>query len=212
MWLFCRLSSLLSPLFRQKEKASVLIIGGGITGTELAAEISSDSQFRDLNIILVHSNRRLLPTLSPSASEYAHHFLIQHNVTLILGQKVVKQIRHNHQNVFVTNAGNYLYADIAFYCANPQPSSEFLRDSMKHCLDSKGWILVNKFLQLSGTLHSISYLTLNNRMDWNKKERQKKKKKNTESENGSERMRENIAYTQTHTKEEWILIFHSLII
>jgi NADH dehydrogenase FAD-containing subunit len=140
-------------LTRQKERASVLIIGGGITGTELAAEISSDSQFRDLNIILIHSNRRLLPSLNENASEYAHQFLIEHNVTIIFQQKVVNQIRLDHRNVFVTNKGKYLYADVAFYCANPQPSSEFMKESMSHCLDSKGYILVNEFLQLCGMFH-----------------------------------------------------------
>jgi NADH dehydrogenase FAD-containing subunit len=142
-------------LLKQKERAAVLIIGGGITGTELAAEISSDSQFRDLNIILVHSNRRLLPSLSPTASDYAYHFLMEHNVTLVLGHKVVNQIRFEHQSVFVTNMGKYLYADVAFYCANPQPSSEFMSESMSHCLDAKGWILVNEYLQLRGSAQSF---------------------------------------------------------
>jgi NADH dehydrogenase FAD-containing subunit len=70
------------------EAKSVLVIGGGLVGVELAAEIAV--ALPHIPLTLVHSREELCVELPPAARRYIAKWLRQHNVTLKLGLRVSK--------------------------------------------------------------------------------------------------------------------------
>ncbi len=138
----------------QKEDSSrarhVLIIGGGLTGTELAAEIAADPQFRSLQVTLVQSADRLLPELPPHMGQHAQQWLEYRNVRVVLGQKVLKRVPNasDHAYSFITSTGTIIEADLTFYCAGSKPNSSFMTEHFKHSINDQGYIAVNQYLQV----------------------------------------------------------------
>lgn len=69
-----------------KSANSILIVGGGPTGVELAGELSID--FPEKKVTLVHRGSRLLEFISPKASKKTLDWLVSKKVEVILGQSV----------------------------------------------------------------------------------------------------------------------------
>ncbi|KAM9700223.1 ferroptosis suppressor protein 1 isoform 7-T7 [Menidia menidia] len=66
---------------------SVLVVGGGSTGVEMAAEIKTE--YPEKKVVLVHSRVALAdPDLEPSVRQQAKEVLLEKGVELLLGQKV----------------------------------------------------------------------------------------------------------------------------
>lgn len=120
----------------------VLIIGGGIVGVELAAEIATNYK---KEMILIHSKERLIPRINLKASKYAEKFLRKYNVNIILNERVIKSYKNNHN---IKN--KIINSDITFYCLGITPNSIFMERNFKNFLDEKKFIKVNNYLQLDG--------------------------------------------------------------
>ncbi|KAK6141912.1 hypothetical protein DH2020_024343 [Rehmannia glutinosa] len=69
-----------------KSADSILIVGGGPTGVELAAEIAFD--FRNKKVTLVHEGSRLLEFIGPKAADKTLEWLKSKNVEVKLRQSV----------------------------------------------------------------------------------------------------------------------------
>jgi NADH dehydrogenase FAD-containing subunit len=100
----------------------IVIIGGGATGVELAAEFASNFASlllaQKLRVTLYHSGSGLLPRLKSSwASEYAAKFLQKRGVQVIIGCKVALEENNAESPV------------AALYRLNPQPASPSLNGS-----------------------------------------------------------------------------------
>lgn len=128
----------------------VLIIGGGLTGTELAAEIAIDAQFGALQVTLVQSTDRLMPELPLHMGQHAQQWLESHNVRVVLGQKIVKRVPNNsdHAYSFITSTGAIVEADVTFFCAGSKPNSSFMNEHFKNVINERGFISVNQYLQV----------------------------------------------------------------
>jgi NADH dehydrogenase len=63
----------------------IAVIGGGLTGVEAAGMLAFDH-----DVILVEAFDRLLPALGIGLSSYAYRRLIAANVTIVMGQKLVR--------------------------------------------------------------------------------------------------------------------------
>lgn len=153
---------------KQLETAKkVLIVGGGVVGTELAAEIAE--KFPDKKIVLVHANEELLERNPSKARKDAEAFLRKRGVEIIFNERVQgtkkvlikNKIKVNagdgHQEeIFVTDKKREISAEMAFLCTGIIPNSEFVemkssgaeRNQEKSCLDEKRFIRVNDFLQV----------------------------------------------------------------
>eukprot|EP00029_Vermamoeba_vermiformis_P009133 TRINITY_DN4456_c0_g1_i1.p1 TRINITY_DN4456_c0_g1~~TRINITY_DN4456_c0_g1_i1.p1 ORF type:complete len:493 (+),score=99.60 TRINITY_DN4456_c0_g1_i1:76-1554(+) len=138
----------------QKEEAGrarhVLVIGGGLTGTELAAEIAGDAQFGSLQVTLVQSTDRLMPELPVHMGQHAQQWLESRNVRVILGQKIAKRVPNtsDHAYSFITSTGAIIEADVTFFCAGSKPNSSFMNEHFKHVINERGYITVNPYLQV----------------------------------------------------------------
>lgn len=128
----------------------MLIIGGGLTGTELAAEIAIDAQFGSLQVTLVQSTDRLMPELPAHMGQHSQQWLESRNVRVILGQKIAKRIPNtsDHAYSFLTNTGAIIEADVTFYCAGSKPNSSFMNEHFKNVVNERGYIGVNQYLQV----------------------------------------------------------------
>eukprot|EP01128_Nolandella_sp_AFSM9_P010302 TRINITY_DN7094_c0_g1_i1.p1 TRINITY_DN7094_c0_g1~~TRINITY_DN7094_c0_g1_i1.p1 ORF type:complete len:401 (+),score=55.79 TRINITY_DN7094_c0_g1_i1:27-1229(+) len=106
-----------------RASSRILIIGGGITGVELAAEIIT--RFPSKEVTLVHGGDRLLPAHSdnPRVQQYVQSFLEQRGVKLLLNNRVVSR---GARGEYILRDGELcIYADCAYFCANSQPNLNF---------------------------------------------------------------------------------------
>jgi NADH dehydrogenase FAD-containing subunit len=124
---------------------SVLVVGGGPSGVEHAAEIATDMP--EKKVTLVHSGSSLLADKVPKLGAVALKWLQKHNVQVILGERA-----HAAQpGVYVTSKSKQtIQADMVLWCTGTRPASSWLQASAPEVLDDKGLIKVNKNLQVLG--------------------------------------------------------------
>lgn len=120
----------------------VLIVGGGVVGTELAAEISE--KYQEKKITLVHTQSSLLERNPLKARAYAEKFLQKRGVTILFNERVTGGKAKRYQ----TDKKNSLTADLVFLCTGIIPNSEFLERDFGHSLNQKKFLHVNSYLQL----------------------------------------------------------------
>ncbi len=120
----------------------VLIIGGGLVGVELAAEILE--KFPKKETIIVHSKDRLIERNPKKASKYARDYLTKKGVKIIFNERVVKA----RKSSFFTSNNTEIKADIAFFCTGITPNTEFIKKSFPNSLNERNQVKVNNALQL----------------------------------------------------------------
>lgn len=125
-----------------KKSKKILIIGGGFVGVEVAGEICE--RFPNKRLTLVHAQNRLLERCTGKAQEYAKNQLTKKGVEIIFNELITR----NSGNIFHTNKGRKIKADIAFSCAGIIPNSGFIRDESLKV--GRGFIRVNDYLQMIG--------------------------------------------------------------
>ncbi|XP_042339406.1 apoptosis-inducing factor 2, partial [Plectropomus leopardus] len=106
---------------------SVLVVGGGSSGVELAAEIKTE--YPDKKVVLIHSRMALAdPQLLPSVRREAKEVLLEKGVELLLGQKVANlsqlQLNVTRNNTEVTTErGDRLTTDLIICCTGLRVNS-----------------------------------------------------------------------------------------
>ncbi|PWA65942.1 FAD/NAD(P)-binding oxidoreductase family protein [Artemisia annua] len=135
----------------QKIKAaqSILIVGGGPTGVELAGEIAVD--YPDKKITLVHKGYRLLEFLGVKASKKTSDWLQSKHVDVKLEQTVNLEDVADGSKVYKTSAGDTIKADCVFLCLGKPLASSWLKNSiLRDSLDANGSIIVDENLRVKG--------------------------------------------------------------
>ncbi len=122
----------------------IIIIGGGLIGTEVAAELATKT--KNKHIILVHSKERLLERLPIRAANYAEKFLRRQGVSIFLGERIVE----HHGNQFVGSSGHIFNADLGIWSAGIEWNPTFMQEFPSTVFSSQSALRVNPFLQLSG--------------------------------------------------------------
>ena len=122
----------------------ILIVGGGLVGVELAAEIAE--HYDDKEIIIIHSQDRLIERNHDKAVRYAYNFLKKRGVIIHLNESVKK----NRGNIFHTESGREVKADIAFLCTGIKPNFDFMSRKFSKSLNNKNKVIVNEHLQIEG--------------------------------------------------------------
>ncbi|KAJ4754943.1 FAD/NAD(P)-binding oxidoreductase family protein [Rhynchospora pubera] len=132
-----------------KSSSSILIIGGGPTGVELAGEIATD--FPDKKVTLVHKGERLIEFIGLKASTKALKWLKSKKVEVLLGQTVDLDSVPEGSREFKTSAGTTVSADSYFVCIGKPLSSAWLRGTiLKDSLDEHGRVKVDDKLRVRG--------------------------------------------------------------
>ncbi|NP_001186939.1 ferroptosis suppressor protein 1 isoform X1 [Danio rerio] len=137
-----------------KEANAIVVVGGGTTGVEMAAEIKTE--FHDKKVVLIHPREEVAdPELLPCVKEQAKQVLLEKGVELLLGQKVsnLEELELNvcrSGMVVKTNKNEQVTTDLVICCTGSKINSEAYRSSMSSCLAENGALKVNKHLQVEG--------------------------------------------------------------
>lgn len=124
---------------------SVLIIGGGLVGVELAAEIISINQKIQIN--LATSESRLLERMKPEVSNAALKWLTNQGVKIFLNEKVEIDAKDD-KKYLLPYSRITIQPEKVFWCTGPLPNNEILRKTFPNSLSSSGFVKVNNFLQI----------------------------------------------------------------
>ncbi|XP_062172212.1 uncharacterized protein LOC133877810 [Alnus glutinosa] len=128
---------------------SILIVGGGPTGVELAGEIAFD--FPDKKVTLVHSGSRLLEFIGTKASDKTLHWLKSKKVEVKLEQRVNLDSVSDESKTYQTSAGEIINADCHFLCTGTPLGSAWLKETMlKNNIDTHGRLMVDENLRVKG--------------------------------------------------------------
>lgn len=133
---------------------TVLVVGGGSTGVEMAAEVKTE--YPDKKVILIHSHIGLADTeLLPSVRQQAKEVLMEKGVELVLGQKVanLKDLKLNvtqKDMIITTDKGTEIKADLVISCAGNRINSMAYSTTMNESLAENGALKVNEHLQVRG--------------------------------------------------------------
>lgn len=129
---------------RVAEAHSVLIIGGGLAGVELAAEIAQ--AYPGKKVSIVDGGPQLLGRVNARARAYATDWLTRRGVHLEFNQRIVGR----GGEAYVTESGSRLAANVAFTCTGVVPNSKLAAASFPGCLNEHGFVRVQPTLQLHG--------------------------------------------------------------
>ncbi len=124
--------------------ASVLVVGGGLVGVEVAAELATKSPGR--RVSLVHPHDRLMDRHAKRASHHAERFLVPRGVTIVYGERVVER----DGNRFLTDTGRAIQADMAVWSTGVRPATEFLESFITGGGSARGALAVDAGLRLVG--------------------------------------------------------------
>ena len=129
-----------------RKAKKVLIIGGGLVGVELAAEICT--HYKDKEITIAHSRDELIDRNHPKAKKYAEKFLKKHGVKILFGERV-KGAEGKIKRSYVTEKGEKIDCDIAFICIGIKSNYEFMKKNFSELLNERNQIKVNNYLQIN---------------------------------------------------------------
>lgn len=139
-------ASELRKAHQELEKAkTVLIVGGGVVGVELAAEIVDFYPEKD--VIIVHAKEKLLERSPQKAQEYAENFLRERKVEIYYHERMEKQ----DGTLFFTNTGRKIHADLCFLCTGIVANTEFFGKHFSSVLTERKQVLVEKTLLMKGS-------------------------------------------------------------
>lgn len=140
-----RVKHLLEAYEKIQKSKRVSVVGGGVVGVELAAELCT--HYKDKEITLIHSHPNLMERNSKKTSDYVKSFLEKNGVKIVFNEKIIKK----EKNKLIGNSGKTYDYDSVFFTVGIKPNTEFMTGKFSD-LVTKG-IEVNEFLQLKDHEH-----------------------------------------------------------
>lgn len=130
---------ILNSLKHLKKANDILIVGGGLVGVELAAELSGK------NITMIHSKSTLLERNHPKSISIADKFLRKKGTKIITQDRAILEKK---QLIRTENKLN-IKADLVYICTGISPNIDFMKKNFSRSIGKDG-IKVNRFLQIEG--------------------------------------------------------------
>jgi NADH dehydrogenase FAD-containing subunit len=125
---------------------SVLIVGGGLIGTELAGDVAyyKKQNGKPVNVTLVQSGEQLCPEMSVKAAAMVQRKLEKLGVKIILGDKATEK----DGKMVLQKSGEVVDADEVVTTTGAQPLNQFMDSAL---LNDKGWVEVDDYFRVKGT-------------------------------------------------------------
>ncbi|OCT71931.1 ferroptosis suppressor protein 1 [Xenopus laevis] len=147
---------LYEDLVKEIQKAKhVVVVGGGSTGVEMAAEVKTD--YPEKEVTLIHSKVALADVqLQPSVRKTVKEILLRKGVRLILAQKVtnLNQVTPNvaQENIELQLEKNseVVTCDLVLCCTGFNISSSSYSSAFGDKMAEDGSLKVNEYLQVEG--------------------------------------------------------------
>lgn len=122
-----------------KAYGNVTIVGAGLSGIEVAAEIRESRP--DLNIRLLDRGPRVLRGFDPKISDYVEEWFIKNNIDIIHNSKV-----EYVDEAGICDNGKCLLSDVTIWTAGVRPN-KIIRE-LTYEKDKLGRVVVNDFFQV----------------------------------------------------------------
>ncbi|MEK6915102.1 MAG: FAD-dependent oxidoreductase [Nanoarchaeota archaeon] len=132
-----RVKHLLEAQEKINKSKRISIVGGGIVGVELVAELAT--HYNDKKISLIHSGDKLLERNSTKTQDYATNFLKNRGVEIILNERIIDK---NNKKLKGESGKEYPY-DLVFFTVGIKPNISFMNKRFV-----KKGIIVNNYLQI----------------------------------------------------------------
>lgn len=128
------------------EAETVVIVGGGLIGSELAGDLAvySRDRAKSTRVILVHSGDHLVPEMNGKAATMLQDKLSELGVKIILNEKAMKT---KNGNLLLESSGDVLEADHIVWTVGIEPVNNFVDPGH---LNDNGWIEVDEYFQVKG--------------------------------------------------------------
>ena len=129
---------------------SILVVGGGIVGTELAGDLKAyaNKAGKKLKVTLVHSGEHLCPELSPSAAKMVKDKLENMGVTVILNDRADA----NEKGEMVLNsAGTVVDANEVIMTTGISACNSFMNQLSAEALNEQGFVNTDDYFRVQGT-------------------------------------------------------------
>ncbi len=136
---------------RLAKAESVLIIGAGPVGVELAGEILT--RYPEKKVTLTDMASDVCPAFRPKSRAHAKRWLEQRGCGLELGVPIDGKFPDLKVDArgCTLRGGKRLDADVVYRCMGFRPNTEWLRGGpLSAALDRRGFIRVNDYLQVEG--------------------------------------------------------------
>lgn len=136
---------------------SVVVVGGGSAGVEMAAEIKTE--FPEKEVTVIHSRVALADKeLLPSVRQEVKEILVQKGVQLLLSERVshLEELPLNEYRECIqvhTDKGTELPANLVIVCNGIRINSSAYRSAFESQLAGNGALRVNEYLQVEGCSH-----------------------------------------------------------
>lgn len=146
-----RLSELKAHALRLKSASSVVIVGGGPVGVELAAEVVSRFKRGAKKVITVVTSRDTLlgPEFTDSTINYCTKWLVSRGVDI---RYLSKGHITEKESVRLTS-GEILRADVIYDCTGGSANSDYLVGEEGAVYGTRKRIIVNDFLQVQDEVY-----------------------------------------------------------
>lgn len=135
---------------RLKEAASVLIVGAGPVGVELAGEIMTE--YPQKKVTLVDGASKICAQFPDASISYMTQWLVDRGCQLELGVPIAG----DYPDLRITNTGcelkdgRVLESDIVYRCLGLRANAGFMKEAFGGSMDRGGRLIVNESLQLQG--------------------------------------------------------------
>lgn len=136
---------------------SVVVVGGGSAGVEMAAEVKTE--YPDKEVTLIHSHVALADKeLLPCVRQEAKEILLQKGVRLLLSERVsnLAELPFNEYRECIsvqTDKGTEVAANLVIVCNGIKINSCAYHSAFESRLASNGALRVNEYLQVEGCSH-----------------------------------------------------------
>jgi apoptosis-inducing factor 2 len=124
---------------------SVLIVGGGLIGTEVAGEIAARAGKGKIDITLVHSGAHLCPEMNEKAAAMVKSQLEGLGVKVLLNERATK----GDGDVYTLKSGATIVAESVISTTGFYACNDFMKD-LPDALNDKGFIQTNDSFVVPG--------------------------------------------------------------
>ncbi|DAZ96028.1 TPA: hypothetical protein N0F65_009007, partial [Lagenidium giganteum] len=129
---------------------SILIVGGGAVGCEVAGEIAS--KYPTKSVTILDGNDKLVANANvrDKLRTKLMDALKAMNVKVILGERLDERLNENclEKRTLKTTKGTVIESDIQLLCAGQRPVSALVKDMKASLVEDNGYIKVNASMQL----------------------------------------------------------------
>ena len=133
---------------RLRVARSVVVVGAGPVGVEIAAELRET--LPHLSVTIVHGQDHVLANAPAKFAGWAEEYLRSKTVNLVLGDTVKTPSTGNQpeDGIVVTASGRSLPADVVIWAVGVRPVTDFVAHSWPDAVQANGLIKVDAFLRV----------------------------------------------------------------